>query len=125
MKRLLKSLGVILVLVAAVWGYIHRKPVFYHLSSFASVKTTRLSKATYAKGYSEAKDAPGSDRLLFRAKMHWDLWCVAMSAEIQKPKEKDGMVFYRVIATDRTDTECIYVFAPDGRLLEIAFLPLA
>ncbi len=31
------------------------------------------------------------------------------------------MLFYRIDATDRTDTECIYVFAADGSLLENAW----
>jgi hypothetical protein len=107
MKRLLESLLLLLVLALVVWDYFNRKPLCYHLSSFASGKATRLSTATYANGYFAAKDAPASDRLLLRAKIRWDLWCVAMSAEIQGPKAKDGTAFYRVIATDRADAECI------------------
>ena len=125
MKRAFKVLTAILLVAAFAWGYVHRERVCYRFSSFSSEKVTRIHKSKYANGYHEAKTAPERDRLHYRLAMHWDLWCIAMSAEIQEPKEKDGLLFYRVDATDRTDTECIYVFANDGSLLEIAWVPKA
>ncbi len=125
MKRVFKAIAGILIIAAFAWGYIHREPVSYRFSSFAGEKVTRLHKSKYAAGYHEAKTSPASDRFRYRIKMCWDLWCIAMRAEIQAPKEKDGLLFYRVKATDRTDTQCIYVFGSDGYLLEIAWVPLA
>jgi hypothetical protein len=125
MKRVFKILAGILVIAAFAWGYIYREPVSYHFSSFAGDKVMRLHKSKYATGYHEAKTSPESDRFRYRMRIRWDLWCIAMNAEIQTPKEKDGVLFYRVDATDRTDTECIYIFGSDGSLLEIAWVPLA
>jgi hypothetical protein len=125
MKHAFTVLFIVCALVAVVWGYGHRKTACYRFSSFAGEKVTQFQKSRYAKEYPEAKEAPEADRFQYRLRIRWDLWCAAMSADIQPPKEKDGRIFFRVDATDRSDTECIYVFDHDGALLEIAWVPLA
>ena len=125
MKRAFRVLLTVCALVAIVWGYGHRKSVCYRLSSFASEKVTQLQKSRYAKEYPQAKEAPETDRLQYRLRIRWDLWCAAMSAEIQPPKQMDGRLFYRVKATDRSDTEYIYVFDRGGALFELAWVPRA
>jgi hypothetical protein len=124
MKRACKYFVTFVAVVALSWGYVHREPVFYHFSSFDSPKKMRFHESAYAKSYREAKE-PAESRFWHRARISWDLWCVAMRAEVAHPKEKDGIVFYVVDATDRTDTRCIYVFSSEGELLEISFEPLA
>jgi hypothetical protein len=125
MKRLIKISAAVLLLAGLTWGYFHRERACVYLSSFASEKKIRYHDAKYARSYREAKEAPEKDQPSLRSKIRWDLWCIAMRAEIKGPKEKDGMLFYRVDATDRTDTECIYVFSADGTLIEVAWVPLA
>ena len=58
-------------------------------------------------------------------RIRWDLWCVAMSADITGPTMKDGVIFFVVDATDRSDVRCIYVFDDRGKLIEVAFQPMA
>lgn len=124
MKKAYKYLVACTVIVAISWSYAHREPVFYHLSSFDSPKKKRFHESAYAKIYHEAKE-PFESRFWIRARISWDLWCVAMGAEVARPRMKDGLIFYVVDATDRTDTRCIYVFSPEGELLEVSFEPLA
>jgi len=125
MRRLIKVLAAVAILMALTWCYFHREHACVYLSSFASEKRARFQESKYARPYQEAKDAPEKDKFSLRSKIRWDLWCIAVKAEIKGPKEKEGLLFYRVDATDRTDTEWIYVFAVDGTLLEVSWVPLA
>jgi hypothetical protein len=125
MKRFLKFIGGAILLAGLLWCYVHRDAATANFSAFRSAEVTRIDKSKYAIRYREAGDAPEKDQAALRWKIRWDLWCIAMSATIRGPRERDGMLFYRVDATDRTDTERIYVFAADGTLLEIAWVPLA
>ena len=124
MKKARKYLVGLVALAALSWCYLHREPVLYHLSSFDTSKKKRYRESTHAKNYGAAQESSESQPWL-RAKIRWDLWCIAMSADITGPKKKDGLIFFVVDATDRTDTRCIYVFTSAGELIEVTFQPLA
>lgn len=48
-----------------------------------------------------------------------------IEADISAPKSRGALIFFRVIATNQTDTLFIYVFTKDSELVEVANLPLA
>ena len=125
MKRFLKIALAVLLFVGLIWAYVHRDRVFAQFSSLHDERMRRLEESSCAQPYFSAVKSPTRDRLRLRAKIRWDLWRIAMSAKITGPTEKIGLLFYRVDATDRSDTEYIYVFAADGTLLAILWEPMA
>ncbi len=124
MKAARKYLVGVVALAALSWCYLHRKPVLYHLTSFDTAKKMRYHESAHAKDYRGAQESSESQFWL-RSRIRWDLWCIAMSADITGPRKKDGLIYFVVDATERSDTRCIYVFSSGGELIEVAFQPMA
>ncbi len=124
MKTWLRTIVGVAAAAALIFAYTHRESVVSGLSSLRSSKKTRLHASAHAKDFNAALDSSDWHPWL-RAKISWDLWCIQMSADISSPKKKDGYIFFVVDATDRTDVRFVYVFDSEGRLVEIASVPLA
>jgi len=124
MKTKAKYFVGLIAILALCFAYFHRPHMLRGFTSFESDKRRVFHKSTYAISYQEAKE-PAEDRLSQHVRIRWDLWCIAMAAKISEPKKKDGFTYYIFDATDRTDTRCIYVFSPEGELVEVSFQPLA
>lgn len=123
MKKSLRYILVGLALLGGAWLYSERAVA---LRGFSRISTAqRIGSSAYAKDYESAVACTGCNISKERRKICWDLWCVDMEAQINPPLKLGERLLLRVRATDRTDTEFIYVFDAGGEVVEIARIPLA
>jgi len=123
MKKPLRYVLGGLALLGGAWLYSERAVA---LRGFSRITTAqRVGSSAYAKDYELAVACTGCDISKERRKIRWDLWCVSMEAQIDPPLKLGERLLLRVRATDRTDTEFIYVFDAAGEVVEIARIPLA
>jgi hypothetical protein len=123
MKKPLRYIIVGLALLGGAWLYSERAVALRGFSRIATAQ--RVSSSAYAKDYESAVACNGCDISKEKRKILWDLWCVAMEAQIDPPLKLGERLLLRVRATDRTDTQFIYVFDAGGEIVEIARIPLA
>ena len=123
MKKPLRYIIGGLALIGGAWAYSERAIALRGFSR--SPTSQKISSSAYAKDYRSATACTDCDAAKERRKIRWDLWCVGMEAQIDPPLKLGDRLLLRVRATDRTDTEFIYVFDARGEFVEIVRIPLA
>jgi hypothetical protein len=58
-------------------------------------------------------------------RIRWDFWIIAMPVRLEEPRVAGDLILVRAIATDRTDTEFLYVFDHQWHFIKVFGIPLA
>jgi hypothetical protein len=90
-----------------------------------TVDVTDIDASLLAKDYRSAVPCDTCDVKIALLRIHEFLRRRRMAAYISPPSKSADRIYFRVVATDRTDTEFIFVFDLGGKSLEVASIPLA
>ena len=113
------------VLIFAVGAGLGLLSVVYSQRAYAFATLTRLGASVpledsrFRGAFFDSSATPVEPTASERRKIRWELWCVSVEANLWGAKQVGGVRFIRVTAMDRTDTEFVYVFDLQGRILEV------
>ena len=102
---------------ASAMVYARRDILLCRFSAISSA--TRIEESSYRASVLEARGwsiQPTAEEV---RRIRRDLWCLRMKGNLWDAKEVGEYRLVRVTATDRTDTEFIYVFDRHGGLLQV------
>lgn len=121
MKKRSTKIITVVVILALIVAYICRTSYLgshsrlYHRSEFDG--------AIY-NNWSNSKSFPQLNISQW-ARIRLDFWCIAMSVNLDKPRLVGDRILVHAKASDRTDTEFIYVFDHDWHFIKVFSIPLA
>jgi hypothetical protein len=119
-KRSTKIIGVVVIL-ALIVAYICRAS---YLGSYSRLyHESEFEESIYA-GWIGSTSVPRLDFSQW-ARIRLDFWFIAMSVKLDKPRQAGNRILVHAKATDRTDTEYIYVFDHDWHFIKIFSIPRA
>ncbi len=121
MKKRSTKIITVVVVAALIVAYICRASYLgsysrlYHLSDF---------KESIYDDWTGSTSVP---RLNFSqwARIRLDFWCTAISVNLDKPRLAGDRILVHARASDRTDTEFIYVIDHDWHFIKVFSIPLA
>ena len=126
MKRALIIMSLLgLLYVLSWWPHPDRHEVLGRFTSIEGPAFREFQETKYARHYRSATVRSPRLMLRQRARMFWDRWCQGFTANVEGPFEKDGLLYFLVEARHIFDLMAVYVFTPQGELVEVTWVPLA
>lgn len=120
MKKLLPRITVAAVGVTVlVIAYIYRPS---YLKSLSRLSHRMDFEQSIVALWGVSKPMPRSS-VFQLVRIRWDFWCIAMPVYLEKPRLAGDRILVRASATDRTDTEFLYVFDHDWHFIKVFYMP--
>lgn len=119
-KRSTKIIAVV-VIVALIIAYICRES---YLGSYSRLYNLSDFEESIYDGWSNSKSFTQLNISQW-ARIRLDFWCIAMSVKLDKPRLVGNRILVHARASDRTDTEFVYVFDHDWHFINVFSIPRA